>query len=165
VQKQLLYRKYCTNVHDSPPFNIPLDLEEVPMNSQDIADVLTSCWTLAVGPGKKLPSGQNVLDRALKIAIEEGNFPPEFKQLRFVKTRTGVRCAELSSALSWAQASDQTADPNPAYDTTMVKPSAFVGSLVLQELGIPIDDARAWGLALFEAVKQEQQNNSKQSGN
>jgi hypothetical protein len=132
------------------------------MNAQTISDVLTSCWTLAVGPGKKLPSGQDTLDRALKVAIERGNFPDEFKKLRFVKTRTGIRCPDLSSALSWAQASDQTADPNPAYDTTMVKPSEFVGAVILEELGIPIEAARRWGLALFEAVK-EQQSELKQS--
>jgi hypothetical protein len=126
------------------------------MNAQEISDVLTSCWTLAVGTGTRLPSGLDVLDCALKTAIERGNFPEGFKKLRFVETRTGLRCPELVAALSWAQASDQTADPNPAYNTTYVKPSDFVALVILKELGISAEDARRWGNALSQAIKEQQ---------
>lgn len=130
------------------------------MNAQEISDVLTSCWTLSEGTGTRLPSGLDVLDRALKRAIESGHFPADFKKLRFVETRTGIRCPELASALSWAQASDQTADPNPAYNSTYVKPSDFVALVILRELGIDPEDARKWGQALSHAIREQHSSES-----
>lgn len=132
------------------------------MNMQRMADILISAWVLAattegVRRARRLPTGQGVLDRALKKVVESGNFTDEFRQLRFVETRIGTRCPELRSLLSWAQAADQTTDPNPSYDTTEAKVSAEVARRVLEELQIDVDTAQAWGEALFLAIEDEKQ--------
>lgn len=132
------------------------------MNMQRMADILISAWILAGTTEhgrrpRRLPTGQGILDRALKKAIDSGNFTDEFRQLRFVETRIGTRCPELRSLLSWAQAADQTTDPNPSYDTTEAKVSADVARRVLHELDIDADNALAWGQALFRAIEDEKQ--------
>lgn len=101
-----------------------------------------------------LPTGQGVLDRALKIAIENGNFPDEFQNLRFIQSRVGTRCPELNAILSWAQAAELTSDPNPSYDVTKAKPTEDVAVIILDDLGVNVDDARSWGQALAEAIEE-----------
>ncbi len=127
------------------------------MNLQQIADVLVSSWTLAEGARKPLPTTLGVLDRALQRAISQGNFPEEFRRLRFVPSRVGVRCPELNRALSWAQAAEQTSDPNPSYSTTTTKFSENVAIAMLDDLGIPVEEARNWGRALADAIKEEKE--------
>ena len=125
------------------------------MNAQRLSDVLTSSWVLAV-PNTKLPSGHDILDRALQKTIARNNFPKDFEKLRFVTTPAGIRCPELREALSLAQASDQTAEPNPTYSTTALNGSEFVAKVILNELGICPDEAKRWGEALLAAVREEQ---------
>jgi hypothetical protein len=52
-------------------------------NLKRIADVLVASWTLA-NADEPFPIGEGLLDRALKRATEEGNFPEYVrKALRF----------------------------------------------------------------------------------
>lgn len=129
------------------------------MNTQRMADILISAWVLATakdgGRSRRLPTGQGILDRALKKTIDKGDFTEEFQQLRFVETRIGTRCPELRALLSWAQAADQTTDPNPSYDTTEPKVSVDVAQRVLEELHIDPKLAKSWGLSLSRAIEEE----------
>lgn len=136
------------------------------MNLQEIGDVLMSSWTLAVGNSRGLPTTNGVLDRALLTAINEGNFPLDFQDLVFVRSRVGLRCPELNRALSWAQAAEETTDPNPSYLTTTTKFSKDVAVTILDEFGIDVDEARKWGLALAHAIKEqeEEHNQLKETG-
>ncbi len=126
------------------------------MDLQRIADILVASWTLAEEGQKPLTTSQGVLDRALLRVIREGSFPDDFRALRFVETRVGLRCPELSSVLSWALASEQTSDPNPSYQVTDVKPSVRVALALLDDYGVPAADAKHWGKALFDAVREEE---------
>lgn len=126
------------------------------MSVRWVADVLISSWALAKGSRIPLPSNQGMLDRALCEAIKDGNFPSEFKKLRFVQTRVGMRCSELNSVLSWAQAMGYTSDSNPTYEETYAKPSVEAARIILDELGIEIDLAKRWGEALANAISKEQ---------
>jgi hypothetical protein len=126
-------------------------------NLKQIADVLIGSWTVA-NEGAPLPTGQGVLDRALKRVIDQGNFPEYVrKALHFVPTTVGVRCAELRAILVWAQAAEQTSDPNPSYMVTKPKGSHEAALGLLYDVDIDEEDARRWGQALAEAVKLENQ--------
>ncbi len=124
------------------------------MRAQYIADVLVSAWTLAERD-TPLPTGTGVLDRALKTAIEEGAFPQFKDELRFVRTRVGVRCAQLESILSWAQASGQTSDPNSSYEVTEMKTSKHFAQRVLAEHQIDPELACTWGRTLSKAIEKD----------
>jgi hypothetical protein len=122
-----------------------------------IADVIIGSWTIA-NPGAALPTGQGVLDRALKRVIEGGNFPEYVrKSLHFVPTTVGTRCAELRAVLVWAQAAEQTSDPNPSYMVTKPKGSHKAALGLLYDADVEEEDALRWGHALAEAIKTENQ--------
>jgi hypothetical protein len=124
-------------------------------NLKRIADVLVASWTLANGD-EPFPIGEGLLDRALKRATEEGNFPEYVrKALHFVPTSVGLRCAELRGILVWAQAAQQTSDHNPSYRVTNTKVSTDVARGLIYDASLDEEDVRKWGQALADAVKME----------
>jgi hypothetical protein len=124
-------------------------------NLKRISDILFSSWVLA-NDKEPLPTGNGILDRALEHVVRGGAFPePMRKALHFVPTSVGWRCAELRSILAWAQAADQTTDPNPTYMMTQPKGGASVARGLLFDLGIPENEALEWGRALAAAIQRE----------
>lgn len=127
-------------------------------NLKRIADVLVASWTLANEDGAPFPIGEGVLDRALKRAVDAGNFPEHVRSaLHFAQTSVGLRCAELRAILVWAQAAQQTSDHNPSYRVTHTKVPTDVARGILYDADIDENVARAWGNALASAVKTELQ--------
>jgi hypothetical protein len=125
------------------------------VNLKRIADILVASWTLANG-NESLPTGEGVLDRALKRAVDAGNFPDDLRNsLHFVPTSVGLRCAELRAILIWAQAAQQTSDPNPSYKITNLKASRNVALGLAHNSGIGEAEAQKWGRALTDAVESE----------
>ena len=125
------------------------------MSMQQIADVLIASWALAQEK-RPLPTSRGVLDRALETVVNGGHFPEFFKtELHFVDTRLGKRCAELGEVLTWAQASEQTSDPNPSYLSTVPKAGQLAALSILYDLDIDAEKARQWGYALAAAIQQE----------
>jgi hypothetical protein len=129
------------------------------MDRQQMADVLASAWVLATAHGDRgarpLPTGQGVLDRALKRVTEAGHFTDDFRRLRFVETRLGTRCPELRAILTWAQATDQSTDPNPSYKLTKLELTPETAHIIVKDLGLQPTDAEEWGIALAKAVDEE----------
>lgn len=129
------------------------------MDRQQMADVLASAWVLATAregrSARPLPTGQGILDRALRKAICAGHFPSEFQRLRFIDTRLGTRCPELRAILTWTQAAEQSTDPNPSYRETDFEFTPETAETVLAELGVNPVAARGWGEALANAIDEE----------
>lgn len=124
-------------------------------NLKRISDILFSSWVVANGK-ESIPTGLGILDHALEDVVSQGAFPEDVRRsLHFVPTSVGRRCAELRSILAWAQAADQTSDPNPTYMTTQPKAQPSVARGILYDLGISEADARSWGKALATAILRE----------
>jgi hypothetical protein len=96
-----------------------------------------------------------MLDRALKISVEAGNFPDWFRNsLHFVDSRMGLQCVELPIVLDWAQKGKLTNAPNPTYQSTEVQLSNLVARKLLRRLEVSEADARKWGNGLRQALAQ-----------
>lgn len=116
------------------------------------AQVLVSTWAISA-PGSALPTSEGILDKALKLSIEEGAFKNISSQLNFVNGRTGLKCVELSSILNWAQAAELTQDPNPTYRETCIKISEGAAKRTLRRLGVKLEDAMQWGKLLEDKIE------------
>lgn len=125
----------------------------------EIADVLISSWILSgetlSGEAARIPTSHGLLDRALKHAVERKALPEWAREkLHFVDSRTGLHCVELNSILNMAQRVNLTSAPNPTYRSAEVQVGPAVAEELLEELDIPIDEARNWGVILREEVKR-----------
>lgn len=125
----------------------------------EIADVLISSWILSGdttnGEDARIPTSHGLLDRALKHAIERKALPSWAQEkLHFVDSRTGLHCVELNSILNMAQRVNLTSAPNPTYRTAEVQVGPTVAEELLEELDVPVEDARTWGKILREEVKR-----------
>jgi hypothetical protein len=119
-----------------------------------LAQLLVSCWRLS-GDSRKIPTSRGVLDRALKIACEQGNFPDWARTtLHFVDSRIGLQCVELPSILDWSQRSQLTTAPNPSYESSEIQISPRVASRLLSDLSVSDEEAKLWGEQLRSATKE-----------
>lgn len=120
----------------------------------DTIEVLITSWILGgEGDRDRIPMSHGVLDRALRVAIEHGAFPPWVREeLNFVDSRIGLRCVELPALLNWAQRAQLTAAPNPAYHWTQVQISRGAARRILSEHDVPEEKAIEWGSILREAI-------------
>ena len=121
------------------------------MDVAGLADILIATWKVSQ-PGRNLPSGQGLLDTALKTAIDKGAFPEEFRQLTFVRSPLGIYCPDLVGVLDFANMTLAIRTPNPAYLSATINLSREAAEAILEEHGIARDDALAWGNALAEAL-------------
>jgi hypothetical protein len=123
----------------------------------DAAHLLVSSWALTKQDSNdtKIPTSEGLLDRAMKISVEAGNFPDWFRSsLHFVDSRMGLQCVELPTILDWAQRGKLTNAPNPTYQSTEVQLSDLVARKLIHRLEIPEADARKWGAAFRQALIQ-----------
>jgi hypothetical protein len=123
------------------------------IDTQRVADILLSCWVIAHGSSEPFPMGDGILDIALKRAIERGAFP-DFSSLTFAETSLGYRSPNLPNVAHQAQMSGLTASPNPYYRTVTIRLSKERALMIVDELGIKEDDARAWGTILKEEISK-----------
>jgi hypothetical protein len=116
----------------------------------DVAQLIVSCWTLA-GKDKDddnlIPTSHSMLDRALK---DLAGVLPAWAQdeIHFVDSRIGLQCIELPMILDWAQKAELTSAPNPSYQVTQVQIRKSTAKKLLWRLGVPEDQASAWGKSL-----------------
>lgn len=117
-----------------------------------LAQLIVSSWKLG-NEDSRIPTSCGILDRALRIAIEQKAFPDWARnELHFVDSRIGLQCVELPSILEWAQRAQLTAAPNPSYQYTDVQVSTKVAKRLLARLGESASDAENWGKLLQTAI-------------
>ena len=124
-------------------------------NLYNIAHLLVSSWALSnpENAGKKIPTSNGLLDRALRIAVNRRSLPEWVSDgLNFVDSRMGLQCVELPEILDWAQRAKLTSTPNPSYQYTEVNVSPLVARTLIRRLGISEPEAKAVGHALREAL-------------
>lgn len=120
-----------------------------------MAKVLMCSWLLGGDDPQELPTSHGILDRTLELAKNQKVLPPWFwEQVHFADSRVGLQCVELSDILDWAQTAELTEVPNPTHRRTRVKVSKAVAQRMLNDLGLTLDDARAWGQSLRLAAAQ-----------
>ena len=113
-----------------------------------ISQLLIACWALG-GDNAPIPTSNGLLDRALKLACDQGVFPDWARdQLHFVDSRIGLQCIELPEILDWAQKAALTTVPNPSYSKTEVGISRRAATYILNRINVSEDDATTWGGAL-----------------
>ncbi len=124
------------------------------MKVQDIAELLIASWILT-GERDSLPTGDGILDRALRDALESGAFPAPWRErLNFADGRAGLECVELKSVINSAQLAGFSSDPNPSYQATSMKISVKAALRLLRRHSIAEDDAKKWGAALRAGVEK-----------
>ena len=124
----------------------------------DTIELLIASWILGGDDGNRMPASHGILDRALKIAVDQGAFPPWFRdELHFVDSRVGLQCVELPELLDWAQRALLTTAPNPSYHWAQVQVSSKAARQILSDLDIDEGEAREWGRLLREAVVRVQE--------
>lgn len=123
------------------------------MNLQRLADIIVASWVVSQGK-RKLPAAQGVLDRALREAVSRGAFPGAFQELRFNETAFGVYSPELEAALDWANSALLTSSPNPSYESAEINLSREAAIAILDEYGVSIENATAWGQELAAALER-----------
>ena len=123
-----------------------------------LSQLLIASWRLG-NDDSRIPTSQGLLDRALRIAVENDAFPEWVRnELHFVDSRIGLQCVELPSILEWAQRAHLTAAPNPSYQFADVQVSQKVAKRLLARLDIDVDNAAKWGKILRDAlVKVEEE--------
>jgi hypothetical protein len=124
---------------------------------QDIAELLVASWVLSAGDEhaevELLPTSHGLLDRALQKALDDGAFPPSWRdRLHFVDSRIGLQCVELEAVIDVAQRAEFTSEPNPSYRATKIKIGPRAARALLRRNGISEDDAKTWGNVLHDAV-------------
>ncbi len=121
-----------------------------------LTQLLYSCWIVSgtADDGKEtIPTGGSVLEYALRDAVNKGIFPEwARKQLHFVSGDAGLTCLELPIIEKLATEIKLTSDPNPSYTRTNIVVGKPLARRCLARLGIPEEQAKAWGAALREAV-------------
>ena len=118
----------------------------------DTTELLIASWILG-GDGDRIPTSQGILDRALKVAVEDKTCPPWVRdQLHFVDSRIGLQCVELPALLDWAQRAQLTSAPNPSYQSTQVQISGKAARQMLPDLDVTEKEATEWGRLLRQIV-------------
>lgn len=118
----------------------------------DTTELLIASWILA-GGDNQIPTSHGILDRALKVAVEDETCPPWVRdQLHFVDSRIGLQCVELPALLDWAQRAQLTSAPNPSYQSTQVQISDKAARRMLADLDVTEEAAIEWGTFLRRTV-------------
>ena len=120
----------------------------------DATELLIASWIVGDG-GDRIPACHGILGRALRSAVERGDYPDWFRdQLHFVDSRIGLRCVELPVLLDWAQRAQLTTAPGPSYRSIQVQISDRAARIIPGEFGVSETDARKWGMHLRRAVDE-----------
>ena len=121
----------------------------------DTTELLIASWILS-GDGDRIPTSHGILDRALKLAVQDEACPLWVRdQLHFVDSRIGLHCVELPALLDWAQRAQLTSAPNPSYQSAQVQISSKAARRMLRDLNVPEQKAKRWGELLRQIVDDE----------
>lgn len=126
----------------------------------EIAELLVAAWVLGAHDPQRpgaIPTSHGVLDRALKMAVQDGAFSEWGQRLHFADSRVGLQCVELPEVLTCAQRAEFTTAPNPSYRQTDVRVGPSVARRILARRRIDASAATEWGRKLHEAVTHAKQ--------
>lgn len=124
----------------------------------DTTELIIASWILSGEDDRihRIPTSHGILDRALKLAVENETCPPWVRdQLHFVDSRIGLQCVELPTLLDWAQRAQLTTAPNPSYQSTQVQISSKAAKQMLPDLDVTEEAAIKWGKLLRKIVDEE----------
>ena len=112
------------------------------------AELLVALWRLGSN-ADRMPTSHGILDRALD-KLSHG-LPGGLSDLSFSTTGVGLRCLELPDILLAAQEALLTSEPNPTYQSTLIRLDLEDATEIAINSGLELDEARAIGRAIVEA--------------
>lgn len=112
-----------------------------------------SCWVLAGGEDMPDADGSGTMDRALKLALEQGAFEPWKDWLAFVDARAGLRCVQLEEAMRVSQIAGLVWYPGPSFNSARPLITETGAAELVRRNGIAVEEARSWGGTLRQLVQ------------
>ncbi len=126
-----------------------------------VMQIIYSSWIISGEEGESptaIPTGPGVFDYALNDLVKRGMFPDWVRnRLHFVESVSGLTCLEADQIQKLATEGKMTSDPNPAYVRSDIQVTKKVARHWLARLGITEEEAKSWGAALRDALKNAEQ--------